>query len=99
MRHHNGDPDLLTIRDVARHVRVDDTIVRRWIKQGVLEAITFPHCGTRQASRLRRAPLEALLSAGYVPNEGTDHRDICGADSLFRQWLLTPMSVSCHVLM
>ena len=37
MRHHNGDPDLLTIRDGTRHVRVDDRIVRRWIKQGVGE--------------------------------------------------------------
>jgi excisionase family DNA binding protein len=55
--------ELLTVREVARQLRVDDTTVRRWIKNGVLEAITLPHRGVRQAYRIRRSTLEALLAA------------------------------------
>jgi excisionase family DNA binding protein len=55
------DADLLTVREVARQLRVDDTTVRRWIKNGVLEAITLPHRGTRQAYRIRRSTLNTLL--------------------------------------
>lgn len=58
----NDDADLLTVREVARQLRVDDTTVRRWIKMGVLEAITLPHRGARQAYRIRRATLETLLA-------------------------------------
>jgi excisionase family DNA binding protein len=61
VQHPNAD--LLTVREVARQLRVDDTTVRRWIKNGVLEAITLPHRGMRQAYRVRRATLEALLAA------------------------------------
>ena len=53
--------DLLTVREVARRLRVDDTTVRRWIKNGVLEAITLPHRGTRCAYRVREGTLGALL--------------------------------------
>lgn len=54
--------DLLTVREVAKQLRVDDTTVRRWIKNGVLEAITLPHRGARQAYRIRRSTLDALLA-------------------------------------
>lgn len=56
------DPDLLTVREVAEQLRVDDTTVRRWIKNGVLEAITLPHRGARQAYRIRRETLNTLLA-------------------------------------
>jgi DNA binding domain, excisionase family len=56
------DADLLTVGEVAKQLRVDDTTVRRWIKNGVLEAISLPHSGIRQAYRIRRSTLEALLS-------------------------------------
>jgi len=56
------EAELLTVREVAEQLRVDDTTVRRWIKNGVLEAITLPHRGARQAYRVRRATLEALLA-------------------------------------
>ena len=55
------EADLLTVREVAKQLRVDDTTVRRWIKNGILEAITLPHRGTRQAYRIRRSTLNALL--------------------------------------
>lgn len=56
------DSDLLTVREVAEQLRVDDTTVRRWIKNGILEAISLPHRGTRQAYRIRRETLNALLA-------------------------------------
>ena len=55
------EADLLTVREVAKQLRVDDTTVRRWIKNGILEAITLPHRGTRQAYRIRRSTLNTLL--------------------------------------
>ena len=58
----NDEADLLTVREVAKQLRVDDTTVRRWIKNGVLEAITLPHRGARQAYRIRRSTLDSLLA-------------------------------------
>jgi excisionase family DNA binding protein len=60
------EADLLTVREVAKKLRVDDTTVRRWIKNGVLEAITLPHRGTRQAYRIRRSTLDALLNSSQM---------------------------------
>lgn len=56
--------ELLTVREVAKRLRVDDTTVRRWIKSGALEAITLPHRGKRQAYRVKRSTLEKLLGTG-----------------------------------
>jgi len=58
----HDEADLLTVREVAQQLRVDDTTVRRWIKNGVLEAITLPHRGPRQAYRIRRSTLNSLLT-------------------------------------
>ena len=55
--------ELLTVHEVAHQLRVDDTTVRRWIKNGVLEAISLPHKGLRQAYRVRKATLNALLTS------------------------------------
>jgi len=55
-------PDLLTVQEVARHLRVDDTTVRRWIGAGSLEAVVLPHLRKRQAYRIKRDVLDALLS-------------------------------------
>ena len=54
---------LLTVAEVARSLRVDDTTVRRWIKQGVLEAISLPHRNKRQAYRVKQETLDTLLAA------------------------------------
>ena len=54
--------DLLTVREVAKNLRVDDTTVRRWVKQGALKAIALPHRGIRQAYRVHRSTLDALLA-------------------------------------
>jgi len=55
--------ELLTVREVARRLRVDDTTVRRWIKSGALEAITLPHRGKRQAYRIKKSTLDSLLNS------------------------------------
>ena len=55
--------DLLTVAEVARILRVDDTTVRRWVKQGALEAVILPHVNTRQAYRVRRSTLENLIGS------------------------------------
>lgn len=60
MEKHNDE--LLTVREVARRLRVDDTTVRRWIKHGTLEAVSLPHVGKRQAYRVRRSTIDLLLS-------------------------------------
>ncbi len=54
---------LLTVREVARHLRVDDTTVRRWIKSGALEAVALPHSGKRCGYRVRKNTLDALFSS------------------------------------
>jgi excisionase family DNA binding protein len=62
--------DLLTVAEVADILRVDATTVRRWIKSGALEAISLPHngLGVRNAYRIKRETLEALLANG-LPQE------------------------------
>jgi excisionase family DNA binding protein len=54
--------DLLTVREVARHLRVDDTTVRRWIKSGALDAVALPHSGKRCGYRVRKNTLDALFN-------------------------------------
>lgn len=56
------ESDLLTVREVARILRVDDTTVRRWIKAGVMEAVALPHANKRCAYRVRRETLDGLMA-------------------------------------
>ncbi len=55
--------DLLTVAEVARALRVDDTTVRRWIKNGAMHAVTLPHVNNRQAYRIHRSTLYTLLES------------------------------------
>ena len=55
------DDRLLTVRQVARYLRVDDTTVRRWIKAKTLLAVELPHQGKRTAYRIRESTLDKLL--------------------------------------
>ncbi len=59
--------DLLTIHEVARRLRVDDTTVRRWINNGVLDAVTLPHLGKRRGYRVKKTTLDLLLSSSTLP--------------------------------
>ena len=53
--------ELLTVAEVARILRVDDTTVRRWLKNGALEAVELPHVNTRMAYRIKREALDRVL--------------------------------------
>ncbi len=55
--------ELLTVHEVAKRLRVDDTTVRRWIKSGALGAITLPHAGKRSAYRVKVSTMNKLLQA------------------------------------
>ena len=57
---------LLTVSEVARILRVDDTTVRRWVKQGALEAVVLPHVNARQAYRIKSETLEKVLGSSSV---------------------------------
>ena len=59
--------ELLTVHEVARRLRVDDTTVRRWINNGILEAITLPHSGKRRGYRIKSSTLNELLKAPALP--------------------------------
>lgn len=61
----DDDEELVTVDEVAKQLRVDDTTVRRWINQGVLEAVILPHRGTRKAYRIKRSVLRRQM-----PNSG-----------------------------
>ena len=52
---------LLTIAEVAKRLRVDNTTVRRWINAGSLEAMSLPHTGKRQSYRVKESTLAELL--------------------------------------
>ena len=53
--------ELLTVQEVAARLRVNEATVRRWIKNGSLEAIKLPHRGKREIYRVRRSTLSAVL--------------------------------------
>ena len=55
--------ELLTVVEVARSLRVDETTVRRWIKSGSLDAIVLPHRARRQSYRIKKSTMETLMKA------------------------------------
>ena len=63
----SAQDELLTVHEVARRLRVDDTTVRRWINNGILEAITLPHSGKRRGYRVKQSTLTELLKAPVLP--------------------------------
>ena len=54
--------NLLTVHEVAKTLRVDDTTVRRWVKSGAMEAVALPHKKKRQAYRIKKSTLDRLLA-------------------------------------
>ena len=53
--------ELLTVSEVADILRVDNTTVRRWVKQGTFVAVILPHMNARQAYRIKRETVDKLL--------------------------------------
>jgi excisionase family DNA binding protein len=58
--------ELLTVSEVADILRVDDTTVRRWLKNGALKGIELPHRNKRAGYRIRRDTVEKLLNTPAV---------------------------------
>ena len=56
--------ELLTVSEVAKILRVDNTTVRRWVKQGTLDAVVLPHVNSRQVYRIKRETLNKVLQEG-----------------------------------
>jgi excisionase family DNA binding protein len=67
--------ELLTVSEVARILRVDDTTVRRWVKNGSLEAVVLPHVNSRQAYRIKRETLNRVLGAQLAEDETNDQSE------------------------
>ncbi|WP_052890925.1 helix-turn-helix domain-containing protein [Thermogemmatispora carboxidivorans] len=67
--------ELLTVSEVARLLRVETTTVRRWIKNGMLEAILLPHHekeSKRHGYRIKRTTLDKLL--GESPRDSVSEQ-------------------------
>lgn len=67
------EDELLTVREVAEIFRVDDTTVRRWIKEDALEAIILPHTNERQGYRIRRSVINAILQSSAFFGDTASH--------------------------
>jgi excisionase family DNA binding protein len=63
--------DLLTVSEVAKLLRVDNTTVRRWVKQETLEAIVLPHMKERQAYRIKKETVLKMLGVEGIPTRRT----------------------------
>lgn len=62
MTENTQDNELLTVLEVSRIFRVDSTTIRRWIKQGILDAITLPSLhGLKQGYRIKRETVDKVL--------------------------------------
>ena len=61
-----SEEELLTVQEVARRLRVNEATVRRWIKDGALEAIKLPHNGKREIYRIRQSTLNSILKYLHI---------------------------------
>ena len=64
-----GPTTLLTVHEVAKILRVDATTVRRWVKAGILQAISLPHKNARQSYRVRLNTVQNLLNRTSVNSQ------------------------------
>jgi excisionase family DNA binding protein len=55
---------LLTVKEVAKILKVNETTVRRWIKEGALPAILLPKSRGRKNFRIRKSVLDTILNPG-----------------------------------
>lgn len=64
-----NENELLTVQEVAKQLRVDDTTVRRWISQGTLQAITLPNSVSkrRHSYRIPSSTLRHLMALPVTP--------------------------------
>lgn len=56
-------PDLITTKEVADILRVDEDTVRRWMKNGALEFVALPRIRANyQTYRVKRSTVEKILN-------------------------------------
>jgi excisionase family DNA binding protein len=55
---------LLTPKQVAKILNVDETTIRRWIKEGYIEAVKLPGSGSRKYHRIRKSTVDTILNQG-----------------------------------
>ena len=65
MTQNSTSSELLTVQEVASYLRVDATTVRRWIKDGLLEAALMPGHASRHTYRISRAVIEQIATPHY----------------------------------
>ena len=53
---------MMTVQEVERILNVHGATVRRWIRDGTLEAIILPHKGDRVSYRIKGETIDALLN-------------------------------------
>ena len=53
--------DLMTMREVARQLRMDEATVRRWAHSGIIDVIRLPQAGPNVRYRMRRTAFDALF--------------------------------------
>lgn len=58
---------LYTVHEVAQQLRVNDTTIRRWIKQGTLPAILLPGGKKRHSVRIQAEVINTLLQHRPTP--------------------------------
>lgn len=68
--------ELLTCEEVAAALRVNVSTVRRWIKNGSLDALTLPHRGKREIYRIRRSTLDTVLVGQQLHPHPTNTSDV-----------------------
>ena len=67
-----ADERLLTVREAAERIRASRESVRRWIREGRLQA-TRPG-GTKLGYRIREAEVARFLAAGESTGTGSTER-------------------------
>ena len=55
--------DLMTVKEVARKLRVHVTTVHAWLRNGIIDAVELPALGARRTFRIRRSAVEALFNS------------------------------------
>ena len=61
VRREDPGHEYMTVREVARLLRVDTTTVKRWIYHGKLDAFALPNTGIRKEHRIPRAAVNKIL--------------------------------------
>lgn len=56
------EDELLTVREVAEALRVNETTVRRWLNCGIMACVFLPTDGQYKSYRIKRSTLEQILA-------------------------------------